>query len=151
MSDTLNPVQMLLQRAQQTPDAPYLHQPAQGAWRTYTWAEVAEQSRRMAAALQALGVPAGSAIAITGMNTAHWFMADFAAGIGGYVGVGLYPKQSEDAVKFIVGHCEAKVVFVGPMPDMDSFLSCLPADVIRISLPYPGVPRCQYSWDELTA
>jgi long-chain acyl-CoA synthetase len=149
MSETLNPVQMLLHRAQTTPNAPYLHQPGKGAWHTYSWAEVAEQSGRMAAALQALGVPAGSAIAITGMNTAHWFMADFAAGIGGYVGVGLYPKQSEDAVRFIIGHCEAKVVFVGPMPDMDSFMSCLPKDVIRIALPYPGVPACEHSWDEL--
>ena len=151
MSDTLNPVQTLLHRAQTNPNAPYLHQPDKGAWRTYTWGEVAGQSRRMAAALQALGVPAGSAVAITGINTAHWFMSDFAAGLGGYIGVGLYPKQSEDAVRFIIGHCEAKVVFVGPMPDMDSFMSCLPKDVIRIALPYPGVPKCDYSWDELTA
>ncbi len=151
MSDSLNPVQMLLHRAQTTPQAPYLHQPRNGAWKSYTWGEVADQARRMAAALQSLGVPAGSAVAITGINTAHWFMADFAAGIGGYIGVGLYPKQSEDAVRFILQHSEAKVVFVGPMPDMDSFLSCLPADVIRIALPYPGVPACPYSWDELIA
>jgi len=151
MSDTLNPVQMLLRRAQKTPQAPYLHQPRQGVWKSYTWAEVAEQAQRMAAALQTLGVPAGSAVAITGMNTAHWFMADFAAGIGGFVGVGLYPKQSEDAVRFIMQHSGAKVVFVGPMPDMDSFLSCVPKDVIRIALPYPGVPACEHSWDELIA
>ncbi len=151
MSTTLNPVQMLLQRAETTPDAPYLHQPHNGNWRTYSWGQVADQARRIAAALQALGVPAGSAVAITGMNTAHWFMADFAAGLGGYVGVGLYPKQSEDAVRFIMQHCEAKVVFVGPMPDSDSFMSCLPKDVIRIALPYPGVPACPHNWDELTA
>ena len=33
MSDTLNPVQQLLHRAQTTPDAPYLHQPGKGGWR----------------------------------------------------------------------------------------------------------------------
>ncbi|MBV8062625.1 MAG: AMP-binding protein, partial [Nevskia sp.] len=151
MSETANPVQTLLQQAQSRGDAPYLHQPLQGSWRSYSWREVAEQSRRMAAALQALGVPAGSAVAITGLNTAHWFMADFAAGLGGYIGVGLYPKQSEDAVKFILGHCEAKVMFVGPMPDIDSFMSCVPKGVITIALPYPGVPRCDHSWDELAA
>jgi long-chain acyl-CoA synthetase len=151
MSELLNPVQTLLHKAQATPNAPYLHQPLKGAWRTYSWSQVAEQSRRMAAALQALGVPAGSAVAITGINTAHWFMADFASGIGGYVGVGLYPKQSEDAVRYIIKHCEAKVVFVGPMPDPEEFLACLPEGVIRIALPYPGVPKCQYNWDELIA
>jgi long-chain acyl-CoA synthetase len=151
MSDLLNPVQTLLRRAQQSADQPYLHQPQKGGWRTYTWGEVAGQSRRMAAALQALGVPAGSAVAITGINTAHWFMADFAAGMGGYVGVGLYPKQSEDAIRFILGHCEARVVFVGPMPDIDEFMRCIPAGVITVALPYPGVPRCDHTWDELTA
>src|ERR1700757_3405315 len=108
MSALLNPVQTLLHKAQASPNAPYLHQPAKGSWQTYSWSQVAEQSRRMAAALQALGVPAGSAVAISGINTAHWFMADFAAGIGGYVGVGLYPKQSEDAVRYILKDCEAK-------------------------------------------
>jgi long-chain acyl-CoA synthetase len=151
MSQLLNPVQALLQKAQASPNAPYLHQPVKGQWQTYSWGQVAEQSRRMAAALQALGIPAGSAVAITGMNTAHWFMADFAAGLGGYVGVGLYPKQSQDAVRYIVQHCEAKVAFIGPMPDMDEFLACLPPEVIRIALPYPGVPECQYSWDQLVA
>ncbi|MDR3419498.1 MAG: AMP-binding protein [Nevskia sp.] len=149
MSDMLNPVQMLLHRAESTPSTPFLHQPGQGTWRSYTWSEVADQSRSMAAALQALGVPAGSAVAITGMNTAHWFMADFAAGLGGYVGVGLYPKQSDDAVRFIMQHCGAKVAFIGPMPDIEAFLAALPKDVIRIALPYPGVPACDHSWDEL--
>ncbi|MBX6421590.1 MAG: AMP-binding protein [Nevskia sp.] len=151
MSEPLNPVQMLLARAQQTPDRPYLHQPVQGQWRTYTWAEVADQSRRMAAALKALGLPPGSRVAIAGMNTAHWFMADFAAGFGGYVGVGLYPKQAPEAVRFIMGHSEAKAVFIGPMPDADHFLAALPPDVIRIALPYPGVAPQPYSWDELVA
>jgi long-chain acyl-CoA synthetase len=151
MNEPLNPVQTLLGKAQDKPDAPYLHQPRDGGWQTWTWSQVADQSRRMAAALQALGVPAGSAIAISGMNTAHWFMADFAAGMGGYVGVGLYPKQSEEHIRYILGHCEAKVVFVGPMPDIGDFMKCIPAGVITIALPYPGVPKYQYAWEELTA
>jgi long-chain acyl-CoA synthetase len=151
MSETMNPVQTLFHRAEQSPDQPYLHQPVQGTTRSYTWAQVADQSRRMATALAALGVEPGSAVAITGMNTAHWFMADFAAGIGGYIGVGLYPKQSQDAVRFIMEHCEAKVVFIGPMPDADDFLAALPKGVIRISLPYPGVKPCEHTWDGLIA
>jgi long-chain acyl-CoA synthetase len=151
MSEPLNPVQTLLAQARSKPEAPYLHQPLKGGWQTYSWGQVAEQSRRMAAALQGLGLPAGSAVAISGINTAHWFMADFAAGFGGYVGVGLYPKQSEEHIKYILGHSEARVVFVGPMPDSADFMKCLPAGVITIALPYPGVPKCDHSWDELAA
>ncbi len=144
-----SPVEMLLQRAQQTPNQPYLHQPVKGQWRTYTWAEVADQSLRMAAALIALGLPKGSRVALTGTNTAHWFMADFACGLAGLVGVGLYPKQSDDAVRFIAAHSEAKAAFIGPMPDAASFVAALPADMIKIALPYPGVISCAHNWDDL--
>jgi long-chain acyl-CoA synthetase len=149
MSELLNPVQTLLRRAQATPDQPYLHQPVQDVWSTYTWSEVVDQSRRMAAALAALGLAPGSSVAIAGMNTAHWFMADFAAGFGGYVGVGLYPKQADEAVRYILQHSEAKAIFIGPMPDAAAFMAALPKDIIRIALPYPGVPPCEYEWGEL--
>jgi long-chain acyl-CoA synthetase len=151
MSELLNPVETLLRRAQETPDQPYLHQPVRGAWRTYSWADAAGQARRMATALAALGLAPGSSVAIAGMNTAHWFIADFAAGLGGYVGVGLYPKQADEAVRYILRHSEAKAVFIGPMPDAAAFMACLPKDIIRIALPYPGVPDCEHDWDGLVA
>ncbi|HET7796974.1 AMP-binding protein [Nevskia sp.] len=151
MSELPNPVQQLLKRAAETPNAPYLHQPVKGVWRTWTWAEVAEQAQRMAAALVAMNLPKGSAVAMTGMNNAHWFMADFACGIAGLIGVGLYPKQSEDAVRFISEHAGIKVAFIGPMPDVAGFIKALPADVVKISLPYPGVAAYDHHWDELVA
>lgn len=149
MTELPTPTQMLLQRAAETPDAPYLHQPVKGVWTTYSWAEVADQSRRMAAALIALGCKPGDRVAITGLNNAHWFMADFACGLAGLVGVGLYPKQSEDAVRYIAAHSEAKVAFIGPMPDAASFVAALPASVIKIALPYPGVHPGEHDWNTL--
>jgi long-chain acyl-CoA synthetase len=149
MSQLPSPVEMLFERASKTPNEPYLHQPVSGNWTTWTWAQVADQARRMATALQALGLPRGSRIALTGMNTAHWFMADFACGIAGYVGVGLYPKQSQDAVRYILEHSEARAMFVGPMPDAEQFLAAVPEHLIRISLPYPGVANAEHQWNEL--
>jgi long-chain acyl-CoA synthetase len=151
MKGLLTPARMVLHRAETTPNQPYLHQPVHGAWRMYTWGEVVDQSRRMATALRALGLAEGSRIGITGMNTAHWFMAEIASSLGGYVSVGLYPKQSPDAVSYIANHSGMKAVFVGPMPDAKSMLDALPADIIRIALPYPGVAEQQYSWDALVA
>lgn len=149
MSELPNPVEMLLKRAAETPNAPYLHQPVKGVWTTYSWAQVADQSRRMASALLALGIAPGSRVALTGMNNAHWFMADFACGLAGMVGVGLYPKQSEDAVRYIAEHSEIKVAFIGPMPDAASFVAALPKHVIKIALPYPGVHACEHDWNTL--
>ena len=149
MSQLPNPVQQLLKRAAETPNEPYLHQPVKGVWRTYTWSEVAEQAQRMAAAMIALGLKPGDAVGISGMNNAHWFMADFACGLAGLIGVGLYPKQSQDAVRFITGHAGIKLVFIGPMPDAHEFLEALPQGLIKVALPYPGVAPCEHSWDSL--
>ena len=151
MSQLPNPVQQLLKRAAETPNEPYLHQPVKGVWRSYTWAEVTEQAQRMASALIAMGLKPGDAVGITGMNNAHWFMADFACGLAGLIGVGLYPKQSEDSVRFIAGHAGIKAAFIGPMPDAASFLGALPAEITRIALPYPGVAACAQNWEQLAA
>jgi long-chain acyl-CoA synthetase len=150
MAAQKNPVEMLMKWARERPNAPWLFQSANGAWKSYSWAEAEAQVRSMAAALKAMNFPAGSAIAISGRNTAHWFFADLAVGMAGYVSVGLYPKQAVDTVKYILNHCEAKAVFIGPMPDADDFAKGLPAGVVKIALPYPDLGiACDHHWDDL--
>lgn len=144
-----NPVEMLLKWAKEQPNQVWLHQPINGIWKPYTWAECEAQVRSMATALRGLGLPPGSRIAISGRNTAHWFLADLAISMAGYVSVGLYPKQAVEAVKFILDHSETKAVFVGPMPDPAEFMGALPQGIITIAFPYAGVPACQHNWDDL--
>src|SRR3546814_12764809 len=59
------------------------------------------------------------------------------------------PKQSCDAVKFILKHSDTKAIFVGPMPDADEFMSAVPEGTIRIGFPYEGVSHCDHQWDDL--
>ncbi|HEY1075223.1 MAG TPA: AMP-binding protein, partial [Fontimonas sp.] len=146
-----NPVETLLQWAQERPKQPWLYQSIDGVWKHYTWGEAEAQIRSMATALRNLGLPEGSAIAISGRNTAHWFLADMAIAMAGYISVGLYPKQSVDAVKFILAHSETKVVFIGPMPDADEFMGALPKGMITIAMPYPDVAASTHQWDDLVS
>ena len=148
MSDQKNPLQMLFYWAEQQQSKPYLFQAVDGQWRSYTFGEVAASVRRMATALRAL-LPAGSKVAISGRNTAQWFMADQAIAMAGMVSVGLYPKQSEVHTRFILEHSETRLVFVGPAPDMDEFMRSIPKGVKTVGFPYPEVPACDYKWDEL--
>jgi long-chain acyl-CoA synthetase len=145
---TRNPVEMLLHWEQERPTQPWLFQPLHGEWQGITWGQAADQVRRIASALKARYAP-GTAIAISGRNTAHWFMADLAIAMAGCISVGLYPKQSTDAVKYILNHCEAKALFVGPSMDLEEFLGAVPAGIDRISFPYPDVPKGDLAWDEL--
>ncbi|HUP92534.1 MAG TPA: AMP-binding protein [Solimonas sp.] len=144
-----NPVEMLLQWAKERPNQKWLFQPIDGQWTTYTWAEAEAQVRSMATALRNLGFPPGSAIAISGRNTAHWFLADMAIAMAGYISIGLYPKQSDDAVRYILKHSEAKALFFGPMPDAEDFMKVLPKGIVTIAFPYPGIPKCDHDWDAL--
>lgn len=149
MNPIEHPVTHVLRNAQQHPDARWLTQPVDGGTREWTYAQAAEEIGRMATALRELGLEPGAKVAISGRNTAHFLMADYAIALAGLVSVGLYPKQSAAHVSYILGHCEAAVVFVGPMPDIDSFMGAIPAGVQTIALPYPGVPACDATWDEL--
>jgi len=145
---TRNPVEMLLHWAKERPNTPWLFQPVNGEWQGTTWAQAEAQVRSMASALRARYAP-GTAIAISGRNTAHWFMADLAIAMAGCISVGLYPKQSTDAVKYILNHCEAKALFVGPSMDLEEFLDAVPAGIDKIRFPYADVPPAELDWDEL--
>jgi long-chain acyl-CoA synthetase len=145
-----NPLQMLFQWAEQRPDKPFLFQAVDGQWRPYTFAQVADQVRRMASALKDL-LPPDSRVAISGRNTAHWFMADQAIAMAGMVSVGLYPKQSEHHTRYILEHSETKLVFVGPAPDQDEFMRSIPAGIKTCGFPYAEVPACDLKWDDLVA
>ncbi len=151
MLATHPPVETLLLRAKETPHAPWLHQSINGVWRAWTYSEIADQVMRMAAAIQKLGIAKGAAIGIGGRNTAHWFMADLAIAAAGCISVGLYPKQSAEHLKYILNHCEAKAVIVGPMMDPAEFMDALPAELITIRMPYPDAPPCKLEWDTLVA
>ena len=144
-----NPIERLRARAAETPDAPWLYQSINGVWSSLSYAQVADQVLRMGAAIKALGIPAGSAIGIGGRNTAHWVMADLAIAAAGCVSVGLYPKQSVEHLQYILKHCEAKAVFVGPMIDAQEFMDALPKDLLTIGFPYPDAPKCKLDWSAL--
>lgn len=145
------PVQMLQQWAQQQPDRRWLCQPVNGQWKSLTWGQAAEQVARMASALQAMGWEPGSRIAISGRNTAHWFLADMAIAMAGYVSVGLYPKQAPENTRYILEHSDAKALFLGPMMDADIFMGALPSGLKTIGFPYPEAPAGHLKWDDLVA
>lgn len=149
MSELMTPVDMLLKWSKERSNQTWLVQPRDGETLRWTWAEAEQEARKMASALLAMGLQRGDRVAISGRNTAHWFLADMACGLAGLVGVGLYPKQAESALKFILEHSEAKVLFLGPMSDHAEFLGALPAGIKTISFPYADSPKGDSTWDEV--
>jgi long-chain acyl-CoA synthetase len=158
MATSASPETLALQRLYHwettAPDRVVLTQPLGGGKvRDYTWREVLDQTRRMAAHLQSLGLPPGSRIALLSKNTAHWLMSDFAIWMAGFVSVPLYPTLAAGTIRQILEHSEAKLLFVGKLDGWDGMKPGIPAGLPCIVLPLaPAHAAKSYpAWDDITA
>ncbi|SIQ72617.1 long-chain acyl-CoA synthetase [Aeromonas sp. RU39B] len=144
------PLEMLYHWERHCPDRIYLRQTINRQYQDYSWARVADEARRMAAALQGLGLVAGDRVALLSKNCAQWFIADLAMQMGRFVSVPIYPTANSDTIEYVLRHSEAKAVFVGKLDDWHGQEGGVPADLPRIALPYDTMPA-RYQWDELIA
>lgn len=119
------------------PDAVYFTQPvARGEVVDYTWKQIGDQARRMAAYLVDLQLPPRSNIAILGKNSAHWIISDLAIWMAGHVTVPLYPTANAETVRYVLEHSEAKLIFVGKLDDLWTIVAPgIPAELPRVRLP----------------
>ena len=116
----VDPSKLALQRLyhweQSSPSQVVLTQPMGGGTvSTFTWAQVMDGSRRMAAHLKAQGLQPGERVALISKNTAWWLMADFAIWLAGGVSVPLYPTLAADTIRQILTHSEARWLFIGKL------------------------------------
>ena len=149
----LSPDALALQRLwhweRTKPDQTILTQPlGGGAVRDYTWAQVMDETRRMAVHLQSLGLAPGSRIAILSKNCAHWLMADFAIWVAGFVSVPLYPTLAAGTIRQILEHSEAKLLFIGKLDGWDGMKAGIPAGLPCIATPLS--PKTDYpQWEAI--
>jgi len=138
----------------QLADRIYLSQPlGQGRVADYSWAQVLDQSRRMAAHLQSRGLPRGARIAILSKNCAHFIMAELAIWMAGYTTVAIFPTETAETVGYVLGHSEASLLFVGKLDTWDAQQPGISSALPRIALPLaPDSARQDYEgWDAITA
>jgi long-chain acyl-CoA synthetase len=147
-------LQRLYQWERTAPDRVALTQPlGGGAVRDFTWAEVGDQVRRMAAHLKAQGWAPGSRVAILSKNCAWWLMSDLAIWMAGHVSVPLYPTLNASTVAHILKHSEAKACFIGKLDGWESMRPGVPDDLPCISFPVsPADAIARYDgWDAVCA
>jgi len=135
-----------------------LTQPMGGAEvKDYTWAQVGEQVRRMAAFLKARGAaegwPADAKVAILSKNCAWWLMSDLAIWMAGYVSVPLYPTLAADTIAQILAHSEARFVFIGKLDGWEGMKPGVPAALPGASyaLSPDDAKQAYEGWDAICA
>ena len=156
MSATVSPDQLPLQRLyfweRSAPQRVAFTQPV-GGGRTvdYTWGQVLDQARRMAAHLQSLGFAPGARIALLAKNTAHWMISDYAIWLAGHVSVPLYPTLAAGTVRQILEHSGASLLFVGKLDGWEGMKPGIPEGLPCIAHPLaPDDARRSYpAWDDI--
>ena len=137
------------------PDRTAFTQPmGAGLLKEFTWKDLVDESRRMAAFLQQQVFEPGSKIAILSKNCAWWMMADFAIWMAGHVSVPLYPTLAAGTVSQILQHSEARLLFLGKLDDWEAMRPGVPAGLPCVSFslsPADAQARADMRWDEIVA
>lgn len=139
---------------QERGDTIFLRQPFQKDWQTYTWRQVGEISRRLAKALQSLGLVAGDKVGMVSKNCYQWIVTDLALMMGGFVSVPFYPNLTTKELNQVMLASEAKVLFVGKLDDWESMRAGIPTGIQLITFPhYEGNAFVDegLSWEKLIA
>jgi long-chain acyl-CoA synthetase len=136
-------------------DQVYLTQPlAGGQVVDYTWGQVVDQARRMAAHLQQRGLEPGARVAMLSKNCAHFIIAELAVWMGGYSTVAIFPTEKSTTVRYVLEHSGASLLFVGKLDTWAEQRAGVPEGLPCIALPLApegdlltGMP----TWDEVIA
>ena len=132
-----------------TPSKTFLRQPVNRVFKEYTFQEADEEIRKIASALNGMGLSNGSHVALLSKNCAHWIMADLAIMMAGCISIPIYPTLSAESIHEILVHSESKAIIVGKLDDYNQQKSGIP------EIPIIGVElydiKEQHGWDELVA
>jgi long-chain acyl-CoA synthetase len=126
----------------------------EGEYQPISTAELVDRVRRVARALEHLGVGPGDRVALMADNGPHWPAVDFATLCRGAATVPIYPTLLPDQSAYIAEDSGAKVVFVHDRDQLDGFLAHrgqLPGlkKLVLIGGASAGDPDVVMSWEDL--
>jgi long-chain acyl-CoA synthetase len=94
-----------------------------GTYQPVSTAELVDRVRRLAKALEGLGIERGDRIALMSENGPHWPTVDFAVLCSGAVLVPIYPTLLPEQAAYIANDCGARVVFAETTSHLQGLLS----------------------------
>ncbi len=94
-------------------------------WRTFTWQQMYDAARDVAAALVDVGVEPGRTVAIMATNRIEHLVADMGAMLAGAVPMSIYNTLSPDQIVFIAGQARPAAVFVETADHLERWRTAL--------------------------
>lgn len=143
-----SPLDYLFERESKGPETVFLCQPKDGAYYQLTWGQVADQARRIATALHAIGIKPADHVGILSKNCAEWFIADLAIMMAGCVSIPIYGTANAKTISFILEHSGCKAIFVGKLDNWKQQTEGVAEAITRIALPYETM-AVHHQWRDL--
>ena len=149
MEQIKTPLEMFYRWESEVPEQVFLRQ-SLGAdgWLEFTWGEVADRVRRVAAFIHQQGLPPGSNIALWSANNFDWPVVDLAIQLSGHVSVPLYPGQDIKSARYILEHGESKLLFLGEFDQHASIEQILPEGIPTVAT-RDCVVSCDHTLDQI--
>jgi long-chain acyl-CoA synthetase len=97
-------------------------------WRTFTWQQMYDAARDVAAALVDLGVEPGRTVAIMATNRIEHLVADMGAVLAGAVPMSIYNTLSPEQVAFIAGQSRPAAVFAETADHLERWRAALTSE-----------------------
>src|SRR5258708_22399440 len=94
-----------------------------GIWQSWTWAQVQDEVRNIAAGLAAIGIKRGDKVALVGDNRPHLYWSVCALQMLGAVPVPVYQDAVADEMGFVIDHAGADVAIVEDQEQVDKLLA----------------------------
>jgi len=113
---------LLLRNARQWPDRDAIREKEYGIWQTLTWQGYAEEVRRLALGLAALGFKRGDKLAVIGNNRPRLYAAMVATQALGGVSIGLYQDSIAKELQYVIDHSEARFIAAEDEEQVDKML-----------------------------
>jgi long-chain acyl-CoA synthetase len=98
-----------------------------GGWRSVTWGAFATLIERIGAFLIDRGFAHGARGAVFAPNRVEWLAAALAIEAAGGVMVPVYPASTAEQAGYILGHSDARVVFVDTAPLLERLFAAAPS------------------------
>ncbi len=113
---------LLLQQAQERPGAPALREKEYGIWQTWSWQEAADDVRRMACGLAALGLRRGENLAFISGNRPYCYLGFIAVQSLGAVPIPLYQDAVAAEMTFVLQDAEIRFAYAEDQEQVDKLL-----------------------------
>ena len=114
---------LLLANARDRADLPASREKEFGIWQSWTWKQVADETRALALGLAKLGLKPGESMAIIGANRPRLYWSMVSAQMVGAIPVPLYQDSVAEEMQYVLEHAGVSFAVVEDQEQVDKILS----------------------------